>query len=269
MGMSLVSVQPADAQSTCREIDALPNPVVRAGVPGEAVSDGDVGCYVIHDGNGFVAPAAAIGDISVIRRGVLAAVSISGVNQQGGGVVNFGREIQVCLRGTGSFIYRSAATTPRVSAQLPAVTRELNGGNLYTCALVSTEGIAVLIPGEPAVPAAEATPVAGTEEAAPTGTEEAAAPAGTEEAAAPQPAAQPATTGDTVELSGCRVTTTAMVRMRSEPNTDSMIMTRLPYRLSLQAIARTADSDWYNVIYGDDNGWVSGRYLQESAGCAE
>lgn len=244
----------------------MPNPVVRAGVPGEAVSDGDVGCFIIHDGNNYVAPAATIGDINLIRQGVLAAVSISGVTEAGG-VVNFGREIQVCLRGTGSFVYRSSATTPRVSAQLPAVTRELNNGNLYTCALVSTTGIAVLMPGEAApnadeVPAAPAEDVTADTGEVPAATEEAAAPA------APQVSA-PTTSGDTVELSGCRVTTTAMVRMRTQPTTESEIMTRLPFRLSLQAIARTADGDWFNVIYGNENGWVSANYLQQSAGCAD
>ncbi len=252
------AVATAQRAGTCSAIDAQPNPIVRAGVPGEAVSDGDVGCFVIHDGDDFITSGAAIGDIGVIRRGVKAAVEISGVTGDGS-VVNFGREIQVCLRGTGEFIFRSAATTPRISAGLPAVTRELESGT-YTCALIGTTGTAILVEGEPAPAAGDVTLSSGGTSADPeaTGTEEAVS------ASAPVVSAS----GE-VSLSGCRVTTTAMVRLREEATTDSGIITRLPYRLSLQATSRTADSEWYQVIYGNGQGWVSGDYLRESAGCSE
>jgi hypothetical protein len=301
IGSSIAFAQTNDG--TCRSIDAMPNPVVRAGVPGNAVSDGNVGCLIIHDGTRFVTSAASIGDIGVIRRGVKAAVEISGVSSSGG-VVNFGREIQVCLRGTGVFIYRSAASTPRVSSELPAVTRQLESG-AYTCALVGTTGTAVLVegsaapppndnpvvtvpeggaPSDPAAPAPAPSssdgfllvypvdgvvvPPALTNPAAP------AAPADGGDAPADTTTAQQTVTlsnGETaVQLSGCRVTTTAMVRLRTAPNTGaSEIITRLPYELSLQATARTTDGVWYQVIYGNGQGWVSSNYLTESAGCLD
>jgi uncharacterized protein YgiM (DUF1202 family) len=66
-------------------------------------------------------------------------------------------------------------------------------------------------------------------------------------------------------LSGCRVTTTAMVRLRTEPNTTSEVITRLPYQLNLQATAST--DGWIRVIYEDGQGWVSDRFVNQSAGC--
>jgi hypothetical protein len=264
-----VNIVGAQAAGTCSQLDAQSQPVARVGVPGEAVSDGSVGCFVIHDGTKFVQSAGSIGDIGLIRRGVKAAVEISGVTSDTS-VVGFGRDIQVCLRGTGTFFYRSAVDNPRVSAPLPAVTRELEAG-AYTCAIIGTTGTAILVEGSPA-PAPDAVPAAveGTVITTEDGEtvvvdEEGEIIEGVDPAAVTGAAT---TVNGTVSLSGCRVTTRAMVRLRSEPNTDSEILARLPFQISLQSTARTGDSDWYQVIYTDQQGWVSATYLTTSAGCA-
>ncbi|MEM6284607.1 MAG: SH3 domain-containing protein [Chloroflexota bacterium] len=267
VGLFALSVPMAAAQDagTCAELDAQENPVARVGVPGEAVSSGGVGCFVIHDGTKFVQNAGAIGDIGLIRRGVKAAVEVSGVTGSGG-VVSFGGNIQVCLRGTGIFIYRSAVDNPRISVAQPAVTRELETG-AFTCAIIGTTGTAILIEGD-AAPAADDTAVATTTE---TQTEIIVNEDGEEvevEVEVVVPLSSTTVDG-AVTLSGCRVTTTAMVRMRTEPNTSSDIITRLPFEISLQALSRTPDSDWFNVIYGNDSGWVSGNFLNQSAGCSD
>jgi len=261
-GIFALSTSTAAAQSgTCAELDASENPVARVGVPGEAVSSGDVGCFVIHDGSRFVQNAGAIGDIGLIRRGVKAAVEVSGMSGTGA-VVGFGGDIQVCLRGTGIFIYRSAVDNPRISVAQPAVTRQLDSGT-FTCALIGTTGTAILIEGE-AAPAADDSGVPASTETEIVVNEDG------EEVEVVVPRTQSTSVGTVVTLSGCRVTTTAMVRMRTEPNTsDSDIITRLPYQVSLQALSRTPDSEWFNVIYGNESGWVSGDYLNESAGCAD
>ena len=156
------------------------------------------------------------------------------------------------------------------------MTRDIDG-DLYTCGLISTTGTAVLVAGEQAPVADSADVLPGNAEVpAETATDEDAATddetiedtdGETETADTPQTT----TTTDgasVVSLTGCRVTTTAMVRMRDEPTTQgSEVLDRLPYELSLQAINRTADESWYNVIYRDQNGWVSGTYLNTSAGC--
>jgi hypothetical protein len=70
---------------------------------------------------------------------------------------------------------------------------------------------------------------------------------------------------DAVPLSNCRVTTTRIVRMRTEPNTNSAIMARLPYRTSWTATERTAD--WFRVIYQNTQGWVSAQFLSTVGSC--
>jgi len=259
---------------SCVREDASENPVVRAGVPSGAVSGGIVGCKIIHNGDRFVLSPATIGNLGVIQRGVQSSVEVFGI-AGGGGVVQFGQQIQVCLRGTGEFIYMSAVNTPRIPSELPAVTRDIDG-TLYTCGVISSTGTAVLVAGEQAPLADEAgvLPVNAAVDAdladeAETLAEGEVAAETTEEA--PTRTVTTTANGEATEsLSGCRVTTTAMVRMRNAPTTqDSEILTRLPFELSVQAINRTVDEDWYNVVYGDQDGWVSGNYLNPSAGCFE
>ena len=255
---------------SCVREDASANPVVRAGVPTSAVSGGIVGCTIIHNGDRFVRSPAAIGNLGVIQRGVQAAVDVYGI-AGGGGVVQFGQQIQVCLRGTGDFIYMSAVNTPRIPAELPAVTRDVDG-ELYTCGLISTTGTAILVAGEQAPLADSADVLPGNAEIpAETVTDEDATADSEDTEGETDDTPQVSTTASgtsVVSLTGCRVTTTAMVRMRDEPTTQgSTVLDRLPYELSLQAVNRTADESWYNVIYRDQNGWVSGTYLNTSAGC--
>ncbi len=269
-----VSVVSAQAAGTCAELDAQIEPVARVGVPGEAVSDGSVGCFVIHDGTKFVQSAGSIGDIDLIRQGVKAAVEVSGVSSETG-IVGFGRDIQVCLRGTGTFFFRSATVdgSPRISIPLPAVTRELDTG-AFTCGIIGTTGTAILVDGPPAPAPGEVTASVEGEVVTTEDGETVVVDADgeiIEGADAQAVLAAPVVTSvsGAVSLSGCRVTTRAMVRMRAQPTTDSDILARLPYQISLQATERTADGDWYRLVYTDQQGWVSGTYLTRSAGCAD
>lgn len=256
-----------DAQSTlsaaCRNVDGQTNSVVRIGVAEGTVGGGDVFCRVIHDGNRFVLSAATIGNLGVIRRGVQGSVEVFAFAGGANAVQFFSNEVQLCLRGTGAFIFMSAANTPRIPSEMPAFTRVLEGDQKYTCAFISSSGTAVLVngPEQPAfvpgenVPAAPAEVVEATDEAGNT----------IEVTATPAPVV--ITADGATPLTGCRVTTTALVRMRAEPTTDSEILARLPYQFSLQATARVPG--WIQVIYQDGQGWVSDAYLTESAGCAD
>jgi len=259
VGVTIFAQTGSGISSACRNVDGQANSVVRIGVPDDAVAGGAgvAGCRVIHDGSGFVLSPAVIGNLGVIRRGVLAAVDVFGISG-GNSVTNFGTEVQLCLRGTGTMIFLNANTTPRLVSEMPAFTRELEAGT-YTCTFISSSGVAVLVNG-PAAPA-----FSEVQMAAPAGEGETTTVTnedGTETVIAAPPA--PSVMNST-PLTGCRVTTTAMVRLRGEPNTSSEIITRLPYQFSLQATART--DDWVQVIWQDRQGWVSDNFLNLSAGC--
>jgi hypothetical protein len=66
-------------------------------------------------------------------------------------------------------------------------------------------------------------------------------------------------------LQNCRVTTTKMVRIRTEPNTtNSVVIATLPWRTTYQATDRV--EGWYKVVYMDTQGWVSADFLS-GTGC--
>ncbi len=70
---------------------------------------------------------------------------------------------------------------------------------------------------------------------------------------------------DAVPLSNCQVTTTRIVRLRTAPNIESDIMTRLPYRSSWRATERT--QDWFRVVYLNTQGWISADFLNTTGAC--
>jgi hypothetical protein len=259
IGMIAYAQTGSGISSACRNVDGQENSVVRIGVPDDAVAGGAgvAGCRVIHDGSGFVQSPAVIGNLSVIRRGVQAAVDVFGI-AGGSAVNNFGTELQLCLRGTGTMIFLNASTTPRIVSEMPAFTRQLEAGT-YTCTFISSAGVMVLVSGPtaPALSEVQQAPVT-------TVTEDGTVVETTEGVTAPVVAPVVSSVAAT-PLTGCRVTTTAMVRLRAEPNTSSEIITRLPYRFSLQATART--DEWVQVIWQDRQGWVSDNFLNLSAGC--
>lgn len=65
-------------------------------------------------------------------------------------------------------------------------------------------------------------------------------------------------------LQNCRVTTTKMVRIRTEPNLNSTVISTLPWRTTYQATDRI--EGWYKVVYMNTQGWVSADYLS-GTGC--
>ncbi len=111
--------------------------------------------------------------------------------------------------------------------KLPAV----SSGN-YTCADVPAAGIILLVDDGASTPAAlEA----------------------------------PATQSSSAPLSNCQVTMQYRVNLRSEPSSSSAIVTTLPFDLSVQATER--DGDWYKVIYGDSQYYVSADLVSTQGDC--
>jgi hypothetical protein len=73
--------------------------------------------------------------------------------------------------------------------------------------------------------------------------------------------------GDAEGLNNCRVTITRIVRLRTEPNTTSEIIARLPFRSSWEVTERT--DDWFRVIFEDRQGWVSGDFVSTTGDCGD
>ncbi|MEO0560520.1 MAG: SH3 domain-containing protein [Chloroflexota bacterium] len=258
LGVVVISAQTGTGVANACSVVEGQESVVSIGVPSDAVAGGQgvAGCRIIHDGSGYRLSPAVIGDLGVIRRGVLAAVDVFGISG-GTSVTNFGTELQACLRGTGTMIFMANTNAGRLVSEMPAVTRTLDGSQ-FTCTFISGSGILVLVSG-PTAPDASTTEITVTE----AGIETVDTTTVTE---TDSTGATTVVTGAT-PLSGCRVTTTAQVRLREQASTDSGIITRLPFRFSLQATART--SDWVQVIYEDGQGWVSANFLNFSAGCSD
>ena len=66
-------------------------------------------------------------------------------------------------------------------------------------------------------------------------------------------------------LSGCTVTTTAILNLRSEPNSGSAVVANVLNDVQLSADA--TEQNWYRVNYYDVIGWLSGDYLAKSGNC--
>lgn len=66
-------------------------------------------------------------------------------------------------------------------------------------------------------------------------------------------------------LGSCTVTTTAILNLRSEPNSGSAILANVLN--DVQLTADRTEQNWYRVNYYDIIGWLSGDYLSKSGNC--
>lgn len=143
---------------------------------------------------------------------------------------SMGGTIDICLQGMGGIVYLDASQSPRVPQWMPV---SVQGG--YTCTSIPSAGLVVLT-------ATNHSP-----------------------AANPAPASAPsAAPVNATPLTNCRVTTTAMVNLRAAP-VDGKVLTVLPYDIMLDATARAGD--WMQVVFGDEQGWVSAAYLTTRGTC--
>lgn len=76
-----------------------------------------------------------------------------------------------------------------------------------------------------------------------------------------------ASNGAVTPLSNCRITTLDILNFRESPEANSTVMTMVPFDMNLEAINRTADR--FNVIFGDDNGWISADFVTTQGDCGE
>lgn len=112
----------------CGVLSATANSVVR-------ISNGDAGCRLLVANRAYINPPEQIGVQDLVNAGIIQAVDV--FDPAGAGAPN---GAQVCLLGSGRFIFLNAADSPRVVNQLDATTA---GG--YTCAFIPSAGTAVLV----------------------------------------------------------------------------------------------------------------------------
>lgn len=180
---------------------------------------------------------AGVGNAAIVNMGFMDAVDIYGYVPG---------DVPVCLRGRGGIVFVNKSTLPP-SIETPPT--RLDGG--FTCANINSEGIVVLVsnggnpPPDPNQPVIETVVVDGEE-----------VPIEVE----PEVAATNST------LDNCRVTPNmGIMNLRAEPTINSASIDAIPYGLTLTAIQKT--DGWYNVIYRDTNGWLSGDFLDKSRDC--
>ncbi|XWX03355.1 SH3 domain-containing protein [Aggregatilineales bacterium SYSU G02658] len=159
----------------------------------------------------------------------------------------------VCLKGTGALYLSRASLNPR--AAFFAWYYVTDDG--YTCTNVDSpatvilvEGTSPIAPGQaPDVPLA----VEGTSSDAPTATRTPSAPSASQ------------AVGGQIVLTNCQVVTRAILNFRDAPSLNSNVIELIPYRTILRAINRSGD--WFNVIYGSNNGWVAASLVNTRGRC--
>jgi len=127
-------------EDTCQLISAQSGNAYLIDVPDAAVPGGAVLCRPINLGGAYVQNPAEIGIQSVIDAGVLQAVDIYGIAASGASVVPFEGPVRACLRGSGRFVFLSAANMSRVPTNVFSFQYED-----YTCADLYTAGTAILV----------------------------------------------------------------------------------------------------------------------------
>ncbi len=136
----------------CSDVSGTTSAIIRALVPPGAVTDGSVFCRVLAENGSFLVNPAQIGNAQALAQPVTQAVDVFGLLHNGTSQARFSSSVQVCLQGSGLFLFLDATASPRSLSQIPAW---LDGG--YTCANIPNAGTALLVQG--AAPSASA-PVA-------------------------------------------------------------------------------------------------------------
>ncbi len=136
----------------CADVSGKTSAIIRAVVTPGTVTDGSVFCRVLAENGSFLVDPAQIGSAEALSHPVSQAVDVFGLLHNGASQPHFNSPVQVCLQGSGTFLFLDATLSPRTVAQLPAW---LEGG--YTCASIPNAGTALLVQGPAASAPAPAT----------------------------------------------------------------------------------------------------------------
>ncbi|RMF81150.1 MAG: hypothetical protein D6737_05885 [Chloroflexi bacterium] len=127
----------------CNDLDGSTNQIVRATIPENSVTGGDVYCRVLAEFDITIEEAAAIGIQGLVDRDVTYAVDVFGLFDNGTSATVFNNPVQVCLRGTGVFHFLSALDAPRVPRQIGSELVGING-TAFSCATITQAGTVVM-----------------------------------------------------------------------------------------------------------------------------
>lgn len=157
----------------------------------------------------------------------------------------------VCLQGEGAlYVSRSASNPRQAFFAWYYVTPEG-----FTCTNIDSPATVVLIAGDSPFAPGQAPEVSLN--------------ADSDNADADTTPAAPNTTttisGGTFNLNNCTVVTRAILNFRDAPSINSDVLDLIPYRTILKVIDR--DTNWFNVIFGDQNGWVAASLVNTRGRC--
>jgi hypothetical protein len=253
--LSAASVAQVGAQAgalpLCPDVTGITNPIVRASIPPGTVTGGEVYCRIIAQNGAFVRTSGEIGVASVLEQGVVQAVDVFGLLPRGIWSTTFNASVQVCLQGSGSFIFLDARQSPRSASTLSS-----SASDGYVCASISGPGTVVLVGGAvPTSAPAPNAPGAPGIQSTPGG----AALADRTASLAP---------GEIIDLteSNCTGRTTRIVRLRAEPDATSRVIDTLAYDRQFRVTGVT--NGWVRIVYLNGQSWVSAQFFRLGAGCA-
>ncbi|GEM_PF-2317428 len=219
----------------CRLFSSNSDGLILVDVPEAAVPDGGVFCRFIAREGIFIADRGEIGNQSVLNSGVVHAVEVYGLLGLRS-ITRFETPVRICMKGTGALLFLDASESlGRVARALVSFT-----SGEFTCADLSFAGTVILV-NSTTIPAAS--------NATPGGSGTLVAPAA----------------GTIIPLTGCRVTTRAILNLRAEPSTAATIITTVPYNVTLQVTERT--EGWYRVVFESTQGWLTARFLNRQGTC--
>ncbi len=155
----------------------------------------------------------------------------------------------VCLKGTGALYLSRASLNPR--AAFFAWYYVTDDG--YTCTNVDSPATVILVEGTSPLAPGQAPGADDQTSAAPAATRTPAAPAAGQ------------VVGGRIVFTNCQVVTRAILNFRDAPSLNSNVIELIPYRTILRAINRSGD--WFNVIYGSNNGWVAASLVNTRGRC--
>jgi hypothetical protein len=162
----------------------------------------------------------------------------------------------VCIKGSGGMLFSRGAAAPRVAFWAWYYTTS----DGFTCTNVSEPGTVILV-SVPSPFAAGQAP-SGDAPTTTTSTTSTTTATGTTTPVAPSSGAS----SSSATLNNCTVVTRAILNFREAPSTSSAVKDLIPYRTILKAIAK--QGDWYNVVFGDDNGWVAASLVTTRGKCS-
>jgi VCBS repeat-containing protein len=126
----------------CADVGGEPNSVVYASLAAAAVPlEANVYCRVVVQNGVYLRPAGEIGIQSIIDLGVIQAVEVFGLYNNGISTSGLSDVVDICLLGSGHLIYLNAANMPRSPEWLPA----WQSGD-FTCGTIANAGTVILVP---------------------------------------------------------------------------------------------------------------------------